>query len=188
MKLNKYLFLLIAFTISFTSAHGDHDQAEDNAEPEEITNKWNLPQKQGIPILDGSNFNTFISEHELVFVKFFAPWCGHCKAMIPDYAKLSKQLEDDDIPVVKVDATEEKELATKYGVKGFPALKLFKNGTPIDYSGKARTTSAMNDWIKSKVGPASKELTTLEELKKLQESELAVLLLLPSGDEEAAKT
>ena len=55
----------------------------------------------------------------------------------PEYVKAAKKLEQIGSPakLAKIDCTVEKALATKYGVKGYPTLKFFKNGKPVDYAG-----------------------------------------------------
>jgi len=60
-------------------------------------------------------------------VEFYAPWCGHCKKLAPEYAGAAGELALRDPPlfVAKVDVTENKELGERFGIKGFPTLKFF---------------------------------------------------------------
>lgn len=74
----------------------------------------------------------------ILFIFIDAPWCGHCKALAPEYEQAAKTLAEKEsaIKLGKVDATEEQELAEQFGVRGYPTLKFFRNGSPVDYSGK----------------------------------------------------
>ena len=61
------------------------------------------------------------------FVKFYAPWCGHCKALAPDWDSLAeKYAASSSVVIGSVDCTtdENKDLCQEYGVQGYPTLKV----------------------------------------------------------------
>lgn len=76
----------------------------------------------------------------------FAPWCGHCKALAPEYEAAATTLKEKDIALAKVDCTEETELCQSYGVEGYPTLKVFRgpdNITP--YSGQRKADAYVSE-------------------------------------------
>lgn len=69
-----------------------------------------------------------------------APWCGHCKALAPEYSKAAALLaaESAAVTLAKVDGPAEPELTKEFGVVGYPTLKFFQNGNrtnPEEYIG-----------------------------------------------------
>lgn len=82
--------------------------------------------------------------------------------MAPGYASLAKrfhEVEGNEVVIAKLDATENKESATAHGIQGFPTLKFFVNGTPIDFQG-GREEEDMYNWIQKKTGPASRLISS----------------------------
>lgn len=67
--------------------------------------------------------------------------------------------------MAKVDATQETELAERYEVRGYPTIKFFIKGTPIEYNG-GRTSDQLIRWLQKKTGPAATTLATVDEAKK----------------------
>lgn len=89
-----------------------------------------VSQDENVFVLTDANFKDFVNSKKYVLVKFYAPWCGHCKTMAPAYAKLAKRVhgESEEVFIAKVDATEQKTVASEYSIQGFPTLKFFING------------------------------------------------------------
>lgn len=58
-----------------------------------------------------------------MFLKVYAPWCGHCKALAEPWEALGKAFENEkEVIVAKLDATTETEVAKKLDVRGYPTL------------------------------------------------------------------
>ncbi|KAI2618901.1 protein disulfide isomerase [Hypoxylon sp. NC1633] len=117
--------------------------------------------------LNKDTFTDFINGNDLVLAEFFAPWCGHCKALAPEYEEAATTLKEKSIKLAKVDCTEESELCQTYGVEGYPTLKIFRgpeNVTP--YTGQRKAAAITSYMIKQSL-PAVSLLTseTLEEFK-----------------------
>lgn len=151
-------------------------------------NKWGCETKDGVCTLTKGNFDEFIKKNKYVFVKFYAPWCGHCKSMAPSYAKLAEKMnaQADGIPIAELDATENGEVAEKYGVQGYPTLKFFVDGEAIDYSGE-REGPAIEAFINKKINPSSKALTKPDDFKELETAKLAGVLVTAEADEDQLK-
>lgn len=105
--------------------------------------------------------------------------CGHCKRLKPEYAKAAELLKNDDPPIAlaKVDCTEGgKKTCEQFSVSGYPTLKIFKNGeVSQEYSGP-REANGIVKYMRAQVGPASKDLTSLDAFEAfLKVNEAAVV-------------
>jgi len=106
------------------------------------------PNDENVYVLVGSQFHEIIGKDKDVFVEFYAPWCGHCKKLAPEYEKLGDAFADvQDVIIAKIDATEND---TPEDIRGFPTLIFYPKGKTegIKYQGD-RTADAMIGWVKS---------------------------------------
>merc|ERR1712096_592402 len=118
-----------------------------------------------------------IDANPFILVEFYAPWCGHCKSLAPEYAKAAATLAEDSsaVKLAKVDATIHQKLGEKFEIRGFPTLKFFKNGLPQEYSG-GRTADTIVSWVEKKSGPAAKDLSSKEEANAFLEANKVVVI------------
>lgn len=103
-------------------------------------------------------------------VEFFAPWCGHCKALKPEYDRAAEMMKEDSAlsayKLATVDATVETSLGQKFAVQGYPTLKWFVDGVDTEYDGP-REAKGIVAWIKSNTGPVVTEVDLLPQEENL---------------------
>jgi protein disulfide isomerase family A protein 3 len=120
--------------------------------------------------LTDSSFDGELEEIDTALVMFYAPWCGHCKRLKPEFEKAASVLKANDPPITlaKVDCTEGgQDTCGRFSVSGYPTIKIFRNGElSQDYSGP-REAAGIIKYMKAQVGDASKECKTEAELTAL---------------------
>mmetsp|Transcript_1898 Transcript_1898/g.6815 ORF Transcript_1898/g.6815 Transcript_1898/m.6815 type:complete len:530 (-) Transcript_1898:1728-3317(-) len=86
-----------------------------------------------------------------IVVKFYAPWCGHCKSLAPTWDELTEFFEkEDNVSVLKLDA-DNADARNVYKVQGFPTLKLFKGDVVENYAGE-RALPDLVMWVNEQCG------------------------------------
>ena len=140
----------------------------------EMTDPSWEPPKSKVAEMTNDNFEEFMAENDFVLMMFYAPWCGHCKKIKPAYEEAAETLDemfangDLEVPakLAKLDATEHGETASKFGVSGYPTLKIFRKGNPSDYKG-GREARDIIETIVKEAGPASKAFETVNQAKNI---------------------
>ncbi|GMP63829.1 hypothetical protein CsSME_00025361 [Camellia sinensis var. sinensis] len=107
-----------------------------------------------VVVLTEENFEKEIGQDRGALVEFYAPWCGHCKKLAPEYEKLGASFKKaKSVLIGKVDCDEHKSVCSKYGVSGYPTIQWFPKGSlePKKYEG-ARTLEALVEFVNSEGG------------------------------------
>jgi len=141
--------------------------------------------------LGDADFDSKLADIDTALVMFYAPWCGHCKRLKPEFEKSAGDLLANDPPVylVKVDCTEAgKDTCGRFEVRGYPTLKIFRNGElSSDYNGP-REAAGITKFMRSQVGPASKEITTVAEADAILAKSDVVIFAFGAADSNIQET
>jgi len=120
-----------------------------------------------VVVLNKDNFDKIVNEAETMLVKFYAPWCGHCKHLAPEFIKAAEILDKDGEGVIlgEVDCTVETDLANRFDVHGYPTLYVFHKGEKSEYHGP-READGIVKYMRAQAGPAAKPLADAAALEK----------------------
>lgn len=132
-------------------------------------------------VADARNFKQVIQQDALVLMEFYAPWCGHCKKLAPEWERAATDLKGKAV-LAKIDATEEAELAEKYEIEGYPTVKFWQDGSgPEDYEG-GRSAQDIIAWVGKRTGPAVRALADAAALAKEKQSTRVFACLFAADD------
>ncbi|KAI4893266.1 hypothetical protein NFI96_019665, partial [Prochilodus magdalenae] len=111
--------------------------------------------------LGDADFEVRVAAHDTLLVEFFAPWCGHCQRLAPEYEAAATRLKGT-VSLAKVDCTVSSETCGRFGVNGYPTLKIFRNGEEASSYDGPRTAGIAFEFIdgivsymKKQAGPSS---------------------------------
>jgi len=101
----------------------------------------------GLHILTEASFAKSVASGD-TFIKFYAPWCGHCQKLAPTWDELAKKFEKDAVvKVAKVDCTQHQSVCQEHEVRGYPTLAYFRNGRKIETYKGARNLADLTDFM-----------------------------------------
>ncbi|XP_075037249.1 protein disulfide-isomerase A5 [Mixophyes fleayi] len=126
--------------------------------PESPEVAWS-EQDSAVHHLTDADFDQFVQDHPSVLVMFYAPWCGHCKKMKPDYEKAAETLhaESGAGVLAAVDGTVHRALSERFHISGFPTVKYFENGEEKYTLPHLRSEQKIVEWMHNPEAPPPPE-------------------------------
>ncbi|KAF8897574.1 protein disulfide isomerase [Infundibulicybe gibba] len=135
--------------------------------------------------LTAATFDDLVKPEPLMLVEFFAPWCGHCKALAPHYEEAATVLKEKNIKIAKVDCVDEADLCQTNGIQGYPTLKVYRNGESTDYTGPRKADGIVSYMIKQSL-PAVSDVTAANHAEFQTADKLVAVAYLASSTEAPA--
>ncbi|PRW61379.1 thioredoxin domain-containing 5 [Chlorella sorokiniana] len=135
MALRTLLFLALVAAVTASAGHGVHHLTTDS-------------------------FAEAVGDGKVYLVKFFAPWCGHCKRLAPTWDQLGDAFKDSDrVVIASVDCTEQKEVCTQAEIRGYPTLKVYHGGKAVDSYRGGRDLESLKAYVQDQAKQLLDETT-----------------------------
>lgn len=141
--------ILACVLLALVASHGDHSHDHDH-DHEDSSN---------VLTLTDSTLAEALQTHQNILVEFYAPWCGHCKRLAPEYERAANILKEkgSTAKVAKVDSTVEKASASSYSIRGYPTLLYFENGQMVEKYSGGRTGEDISNYMIGKASGSNKQ-------------------------------
>ncbi|XP_014672021.1 PREDICTED: thioredoxin domain-containing protein 5-like [Priapulus caudatus] len=133
------------------SGQGDNEEELEEKEASVPVEEVKEKTESKVVSLTLGEFDTVVGTGT-TFVKFYAPWCGHCKTLAPIWDQLAEKLSHrTTIKIAKLDCTQNKELCAEHEVRGYPTLKLFRDGRMVEVYQGPRAADALLTFVEDSI-------------------------------------
>ena len=101
-----------------------------------------------VEIRDIEAFTALVSQSPIpIVIDFWAPWCGPCQMMAPEFAKAAAQAAGEAL-FVKVNTDEQPQIAGQFRIQGIPAFALLKNGKLVNQTSGFQPAARLLAWVR----------------------------------------
>lgn len=122
-----------------------------------------------------------VASSDFVLIEYYAPWCGHCKKLEPEWKKAAEALKG--VAVLgALDATVHTQAAQKLGVQGYPTIKVYRDGALQGDYDSGRTADAIIKYVKGNSGPAVTAVESADALEALKADNSVVVALFSTSE------
>ena len=148
-----FVIIVLLLVVYYMKPKQDDNVTSSVQEPTDDENDANDAHIEGFTGGEVSNISQlYVPEGSVALVKFYAPWCGHCKTLAPEWKKVERDINGKDINgknviVLSVDCDKHDDIASKFGVDGFPTIRLLSSGDKsVEYE-SARVASKIEEFV-----------------------------------------
>ncbi|KAL3697043.1 hypothetical protein R1sor_011119 [Riccia sorocarpa] len=178
--LAKSVVVVLVLSLALSVRHATAEEEEKKVEDEDDI--WEDIEDEESPVLEATrrvsqsalvqvndrNAEKILKSNEYVMLLGYASWCKQSAGAMIDYAQAALILKEKGSPVIlaRVDAIVNTHTAKQHGIKGYPTLLFFRNGSSVVYQG-GRTSEELVNWIQKHTGHPTTTITTEEEAKEI---------------------
>ena len=154
-----------------------------------VANSFDVGQPhEAVVTLDASNWKTAINDpaNPLWLLKYYAPWCGHCKRLQPVLEKVAPALRGQ-LAIGKIDCTTEKKVCDEQKVRGYPTLKFALDGQIFDYPG-GRSADDIIGFAEKMSQPAVRDVSSVAEVWSYVNEQQAEVVFVACAEDNNVKS